>query len=718
MAACAGGFVTAPTYTVGSYPSSVAVSDFNGDGIADLAVANTDDSTVSILLGNGDGTFQPALSYAVGSNPASVAVADLNGDGHFDLAVSSSAGTVTILLGNGDGTFQAAQSYPAGDSPQSVAVGDFNGDGYLDLAVANGIFVAGTVSILLGNGDGTFQAPQAYAAGANPACVTVADFNGDGHLDLAVANNVSPATLCVLLGNGDGTFGSAQNYPAASLSESVAVGDFNGDGIPDLVVVSYSYGQFLGSARIFLGNGDGTFSHTGTLPAAGRSVAIGDINGDGHLDLAVAGDSGVSIWLGNGDGTFQAGPNYAAGSEPQAVAMSDFNSDGHLDLAVVNANFPSAGTVSVLLGKGDGTFQAAPSYLVGLYPLSVAVADFNSDGIADLVLANQGVAPNSGTVSVLLGNGDGTFHLAATFADGSGPRSVAVGDFNGDGKPDIVTTNFYQQAIRSGGRIIESDVRVLLGNGDGTFQHAEPFAAASGPWAVAVGDFNGDSLADLAVANQGGISDQGAGVSILLGNGDGTFQAAQNYPAGARPVSLAVGDFNGDGRLDLAVGDSDANAVRILLGNGDGTFQAAQSYALGGYPSSLVVADLNRDGAADLAVTNEDGGTLNILLGNGDGTFQAPQGYAVGLSPACVASGDYNHDGIVDLTVANFDDGTVSILLGNGDGTFRPPVNYAAGVWIQSLAVGDFNGDGLPDLAVANAVTPGAVTVLLNAGGW
>jgi hypothetical protein len=447
-------------------------------------------------------------------------------------------------------------------------------------------------------------------------------------------------------------------------------------------------------------------------------VAVGDLNGDGRLDLAVAGDSGVSIWLGNGDGTFQAGPTYAAGSESQSVAIGDLNGDGHLDLAVANSNFTAAGTISVLLGKGDGTFQAAASYVVDLYPVSVAVADFNGDGLADLVVANEGVTPGSGTLSVLLGRGDGTFQLIAPFADGSSPRSVAVGDFNGDGKQDVVTANFYQGTVRSGAEIIESDVRVLLGNGDDTFQAPQTYTAGTGPWSVAVGDFNGDGVADLAVANQGGVLDQGFGVSILLGNGDGTFRAAQDYQVGSRPIAVAVGDFNGDGRLDLIVGDGLSATVTVLIGNGDGTFQTGQSYALGGYPNALAVADLNGNSTLDLAVVDSDHATVYVVLGNGDGTFQAPQGYPVGTNPTSVVVADYNHDGIVDLAVANTGDGTVSVLLGNGDGTFQNAQNYAAGFSPQSLAVGDFNGDGFPDLAVVNSVAPGVVTVLLNTGSW
>jgi hypothetical protein len=221
--------LSAPSaFGAGTNPDSAAVGDFNGDGKLDLAVANEGSDNVSILLGNGDGTFQAAVDYGAGTDPDSVAVGDFRGNGKLDLVVANYySNNVSILLGNGDGTFQAAVNYGV-SAPTSVAVGDFNGDGKLDLAVAN-VF---SVSVLLGNGDGTFQAAVNYGAGAEPAWVAVGDFNGDGKLDLAVAN-VATGNVSVLLGNGDGTFQAAVNY-GAGIGESVAVGDFNGDGRLDL----------------------------------------------------------------------------------------------------------------------------------------------------------------------------------------------------------------------------------------------------------------------------------------------------------------------------------------------------------------------------------------------------------------------------------------------------------------------------------------------------
>jgi len=370
----------------------------------------------------------------------SVAVGDFNGDGKLDLAVANGVG-VSVLLGNGDGAFQPAVTYAAGTYTESIAVGDFNGDGKLDLVVTNNLSSGGTVSVLLGNGDGTFQAPRTYGVGASPYGVAVGDFNGDGKLDLVVTNSGSSGSVSVLLGNGDGTFQAAVNYNVGTYPYSVAVGDFNGDGKPDLVVTNYTSSTSDNSVSVLLGNGDGTFQPA-LNSAAGTdliSVAVGDFSGDGILDLALASylSGKLTVLLGNGDGTFQPPVNYTVGKNSRLVVAGGFNGDGKLDLAVANAANLPGNTVSVLLGNGDGTFQAAVNYGVTFSsPVSVAVGDFNGDGKPDLA-----VALLDGTVTVLPGNGDGTFQAGVSYAVGGGLLSVAVGDFNRDGQPDLAMAN-------------------------------------------------------------------------------------------------------------------------------------------------------------------------------------------------------------------------------------------------------------------------------------
>ncbi len=352
--------------------------------------------------------------------------------------------------------FSPAVNYPAGINPLGIAVGDFNRDGIPDLVVANA-GIAGTVSILLGNGDGTFRASREFdAGGSETTAVAVGDFNNDGKPDLVVANYAGgggPSNVAVLFGNGDGTFMPAVAYAAGISPDFVAVADFNGDGNLDFVAGSNAGGSAVGNTgvvSIFLGKGDGTFAPAVNYPTGivAASITVADLNGDGRLDLAVANENSdtVSVLLGRGDGTFQASVNYPAGPGPAEIASGDFNGDGKLDLVVANAGGSFGTTVSVLIGNGDGTFQAPVSYPAGNEPFSVAVGDFNMDGKLDLIVADAGVSSGT-TVSLLFGNGDGTFQTAVPYTVGVGAVSVAVADLNADGLLDVAVANFSSNNV-------------------------------------------------------------------------------------------------------------------------------------------------------------------------------------------------------------------------------------------------------------------------------
>jgi hypothetical protein len=628
----------------------LAVGDVNGDGKPDLVVTNDLDPVgmVSVLLGNGNGTFQAPMSFTVGNAPDGVALADFNGDGKLDLAVSNHySGNVSVLLGNGNGTFKARRNFTTGTYPVAVAAADFNGDGKPDLAVSN--YYSGTVSILLGNGNGTFLPANNLRLGTYASGLAVADVNGDGIADVLAG---SGSTVTIFLGNGNGTFQSSRVAMAHYRIINLLTGDFNGDGRPDIATIDDT------TVAILLGNGDGTFQAPLLYPdgAVAIALAAGPFTTNGPLDLAVANvDAGtLNLLQGNGDGTFQAAQVLGLVPNSKFALAADVNGDGRVDLVSAEAY---GANVVVLLGNGNGTFGAPATFALGGYATSVAVADVNGDGKPDLITADYGNFLRAGTtVSVLLGNGNGTFQAHRDFSVVTRPRSVAVADVNGDGKLDLIVTNYGNSQVAN------NSVSVLLGNGDGTFQPAVNLNTGSLPFFVAVADVNGDGKSDLVVTNPA------QGVTVFLGNGNGTFQAPRTFAAGLSPHVLAVADLNGDGRLDLVVTDSVAQTVNVLLGNGDGTFGAPVSLAAGAYPVFVTVADLEGDGKPDLVVGNYGSvlqdSVVTVLRGNGDGTFQSPQSYVVTSPSTSVVVADFNRDGLPDVAAFTAEDGQVCFLFG------------------------------------------------------
>ncbi|MFZ0636931.1 MAG: FG-GAP-like repeat-containing protein [Candidatus Acidiferrales bacterium] len=331
------------------------------------------------------------------------------------------------------------------------------------------------------------------------------------------------------------------------------------------------------------------------------------------------------------------------GNNPTFVTtatLPNTTTNDFIDVLVANN---TDNTVSVFLGNGDGTFAAGTAYPTGIGPMSIATADFNGDGKLDVAVANQ----TDGTVSILLGNGDGTLGAKTDYPVGKSPVSVVEADFNGDGVPDLAVANQG-----------DDTVSILLGNSTGTFQPAVAYATGAFPTALATGDFNGDGKIDLAVVNQNDDT-----VSILLGNGDGTFARQVTYPTGGGPVAIAEGDLNGDTFADLAVVNKDDDTVSVILGNGDGSFQPEVPYPTTSSPDSVAVADFNQDGRPDLAISEQGSDTVSVLLGLGLGTFAIPLDIPVGSSPSSVASADFNGDGLPDLAVANQSSNTATIIL-------------------------------------------------------
>lgn len=341
----------------------------------------------------------------------------------------------------------------------------------------------------------------------------------------------------------------------------------------------------------------------------------------------------------------------------------------------------------------SATFAAAANQPVGDGVDFVESVDLNGDGNRDLVLSSY----ESGGLKILLGNGDSTFQTPTQVILANAPDHVAAADLNGDSRIDLITTSYENDSIG-----------VLLGNGDGSFLPVANYAAGTGPRMVAVGDFTGDGRPDLAVGKSFGTT-----LTILRNNGNGTFQSPINTTVAFRPVDLVTGDFNGDGKIDLAAADFVANRVALMLGQGNATFQTATTYTTGSGPASIAAGDFNADGKLDVVTANFFGDNVSLLLGNGNGSLQAAANFASGNGATFVVPSDLDGDGTLDLAVANADADTVSVLF-NTAGSFASPASYAVGDSPRSLAVANFNGSGL-DLAVANQNSAN-VSILLGSG--
>ncbi len=714
-------FQVAPTFDTG-LPSTSAVTagDFDGDGRNDLAIGSSSTGSLAVMLGRTDGTFSDPIMFGTGgSGIFALAVGDFDGDGREDLAAGHSSG-VAILLGEGDGTFGAAVSY--GTFARSIAVADYDGNGSLDLAVANSS--NNTIGILLSNGDGSFHVGTPLTVtGIWPKSVAAGDFNGDGAKDLVMINgSFANRAVRLWLGRDNGTFTSMGDYDTqGSELESPVVGDFNGDGLQDLAVAHGTSGSggVSTSVAVLLGQTDGNLSPVVNYPVRipqAKSITIGDFDDDGRQDIAVAtgSDRCVRLLLGLGDGTFADDDEvFGPGGSAGLLAAGDFDGDGNQDLVVATDSY-EGGTFALLRGHGDGFFVATTGYGTPGSSIAVASGDFDGNGWLDLVSANR----NPHNVSVYLNQGGGTLARAATYGTGgSYPSSVVVGDFNRDGHADLALNN------------ISGNLGVLLGRGDrgdGTFDTPVTYNyAGSNSSSMSVADINGDGLQDLAVATDGAVG-QRQSVSILLGLGDGTFAPAVTYASrvnfSSSAAHLAVEDFNGDGRDDVALtpggGSLPAPFVSVFLGQSDGTLSPVVAYDVGANGTqSIVVDDFNSDSHHDLAV-GVSGSMVSVLLGLGDGTFAAPLSIGTGNSFSTpLAVGDFDGDGHRDLAVGGT---TVEIILGNGDGTFDSPVTFVPpGYYVSGpMAEGDYNGDGRLDLAEPNGgtMTFGLLTSALSQG--
>lgn len=688
-------------FQVGNDPVQTFAVDVNGDGIPDLLVLNQLDQKIGVLFGMGGGLYGPMTQYQSCTGPTSFVVGSFVAGQKPGFAIACSGtlnSIIRVYLNNGDGTFTVKPDILTDQSPSAIIAADLDKDGKVDLAVVSSL---NTVGIHWGNGDGTFVSPATeFNVGNSPVAIAAGVFSSGSNIDLAVINAGDvPETLKVLKNSGAGSgsrsslFSSNGTYNLGPNPIALAVADFNGDTHVDIAVLDSS----ADNVTIFLNNGSGAFTQDSTVSvgASPTSILAADVNKDGWQDLIVANtaDGTIGVILGQNPAS-NAGAYFPASqtayiSAPSATGLSiaDSNSDGNLDVYLVDSQDHY---LQILPGDGLGNFSWNTTTLAAGVS-AVATTDFNNDGKLDLAVLSTGGA----SVSIYQGKGNGLFKpaLSPTLITANNPTALAVGDLDGDGNQDIVVA---QASTKTVGIFFGKGPD---GSGNASFTGRQDNSVGSAPEAVVIGDFNGDGVNDIAVANTGDST-----VSIILGLGSRNYASKVNYGTGTAPVAMLAADFNGDGILDLATVNLSDNSVSILLGNGGnnrGTFQTHIDYPVGNGPTSIVAGDFyqHNNGTLDLAILNATDASISILRGAGNGTFIKESPIAIGGTPSGFVTGDFNGDGILDFAVTNGSSFGYSILLGTGSGHFGTVTAVSSGTnLLQTALLSDWNSDGKLDI--------------------
>lgn len=662
----------------GAHPVDVAIGLFDSDDLPDVAVANAFVSRVAVLLGNGDGTLGTPTNYVIGPEPWSIAAGDLDGDGDIDLVTAlTMQNRIAILWGSGLGSFTGPTYINTGSGARAVAIGDANGDRRSDLAVANE--GADTVSLILGQGGGAFGSVLNYPTGDSPRSVVFRDLSGDGLADVAVANGLSDS-LSVRLAQSGGMLGPEAQLPVGDDPTSVDAADVNGDGLLDLLSGNY----FGNSVSMALATPGGGFAQASEIEFGSSLIHLDvtDVSGNGIADLVgTIADGQVAVLLGEFGALFKGPKSYPVGDRPRAVAFGDMNGDGRNDMVVANEDDLS---ISVLIALPGSAFKPAQDIGVGHSPVHLALADIDGDADLDVVT----VCESAGVVSVLKGFGNGSFGAPTDYPVGLDPRAVALGDLDNDLDADIAVA------------VHDSDaVAVLLNAGNGVFASAVPHAAGDGPACVAIDDMDGNGVPDLVSMN-----DFSADVSVLKGLGGGAFGAPSNYATlpFAALTWMSVGDVDGDGLPDVVITCDKTleDTVALLSGLGGGALGPVKEFETGSLPLSVALGDLTGDGRLDVAVASSEWAAASIHASDEARHLAPAISFCATFGAEYCALGDANRDGWLDLAVVSREFDKVTVVL-----------NQTGNAQWHAIDVGLAGLNGIPKLTATGVLlagTPGA----------
>ena len=683
---------------VPTVPQVVIPADLNGDGVTDLVVGSRDirrGGFVSVLLGAGPRDFVAAGEYAAGQRLYWLAAADVDADGDVDVVTADSE-ELLVFRNACSGSLVGPTSYPAAERTRFVELADLDADGFPEIVSSS--LVLDTLSVRRNRGDGTFEDPVDHAVGDYPSALVVGDFDGDGNQDVITADRDS-ATLSLLRGSGGGHLGAATQLGAGGTRPVfLASADLDGDGDLDLAVARSV------SVSVLLNDGGGSFEDPVVWGESGNRIALADFDADGDVDLAAvrrASPTGVVVRINDGSAGFGVTRGFQMDRSPRSLAALDLDRDRYADVAVVTT---SPGVASVLWSGEKGSLTAVRSATIplsgcadarGCRPHSGALADIDGDGDLDIIGCNT--HPGSFSIALNDGRGEMTFSGSRAFG-GEHPQSVAVGDLDDDGDTDAVTVDNLDHRLY----VHEND-------GEGGLVRQGLVPVGQGPINVRLGDLDGDGDLDAVSANEGANT-----VSVLFNDGSARFSPGprRDYPVRSRPKSVALGDLDGDGTLDVAVANSGEAQVSWLRNDGTGVLSRVD-LALGGIPNHVIAADVDGDGDLDLVTADTNARTCTVFLGSGKGRFGAPVAFTAGHSPYSVSAVDYNLDGDLDLITGSETSSDVAIMLGSGDGTFGSPERVAGGTGLRFALPGDLDGDGDFDIVTTNREGQ-SFTVLYN----